>query len=373
MWGMPDGTFRFINTSSAVGINARAWAGMEVGTRSLQAHGGPVLALSFGESRCRKRGAALRGGWYASVGAEGGVAVWVLAGTTAGSTNIVGRGIPIAKRMWADNLPAEALGRRGDVGTMARIVAFDPGYPGQLGRPARTSSIAVGMSNGIVHLWRGVHIDEGDETQSSLGTYSRLGQEGTDAVGSIFLDWSSIDNDLAILVHLAHTSSFTRYAFTSLSSAFDPVLPPTETTFGHRPDHLGAITSIACDFSDPPVTPTSSLLKPATTRTSLLRPNKNLIHFVGIPNSISTTSISSSSSLTSPDSTGLILGGIPQGVNAFGRKKYVVAGDAQGRVFVWDWETDELSHVVEPRRAIQGPESRVTALGLTDVAVFVGG
>lgn len=331
-----------------------------------------MLALSFGESRCRKRGAELRSGWYASFGAEGCVAVWALAGTTAGSTNIVGRGVPIAKRLWADNLPAEAPGRRGDVGPVAKVVAFDPGYPGQLGKAPRMASIAVGMSNGVVHLWRGVHIDEEDESGSSLGTYSRLGQEGTNAVGSIFFDWSSTDNDLAILVHLTNTSSFTRYSFTSPSSAFDAVLPPTETTFGHRSNHLGAITSIACDFSDPPLPSTPSALK-TTTRTSLLRLNKNLIHFVGIPNSISTASVSSSSSLASPDSTGLILGGNPQGANAFGRTKYVVAGDAQGRVFVWDWETDEMSDIVEPRRTIQGPESRVTALGLTDVAVFVGG
>jgi len=67
----------------------------------------------------------------------------------------------------------------------------------------------------------------------------------------------------------------------------------------------------------------------------------------------------------------------------FGRKKFVVAGDHEGRVYVWDWnaEPDKEGEIVGPAKLIQdleipeggGKASKITALEITEAGIFVGG
>jgi len=69
------------------------------------------------------------------------------------------------------------------------------------------------------------------------------------------------------------------------------------------------------------------------------------------------------------------------GSNQFGRKKYVVAGDNAGRVFMWDWtaEPEREGELVAPAEVVQGIDteeggnsSKITALETTEAGLFVG-
>lgn len=55
----------------------------------------------------------------------------------------------------------------------------------------------------------------------------------------------------------------------------------------------------------------------------------------------------------------------------FGRMPFVIAGDSQGRTFVWNWD-DETDGLIKPLRRLQGFEAKVTAIGITEVAVLLG-
>lgn len=344
---MQDGSFRVVNSANPVSAAARAWTGVEEGTRVMRGHVARVGAVGFAETR---------GEWFASVGEEGGVGIWRLEGVS------LRRDAHVGARVWEGSVPS-GLEVRGVVGPKGCAIAFDPGMGGKSGRKA---AVAVGMSNGEVHVWRGIGI-EGEEGEE---VHWKLEGRGTDAVDKLVWD-PTADGGTSLLVHQAKSPSFLRYAFSPASSA----PPPTATSFGHKPDHIGALTAFAVDFSDAPpspLAPTKSDAKITSFTSNSLPPSSP-----STPSTLSTSaSFASLASTVSEDTSSPTSSEAPRalhGVNAFGRRKYVVAGDAQGRVFIWDWGAETTVGVVEPRRMIQGFGSRVTALEISEVAIFVGG
>lgn len=64
------------------------------------------------------------------------------------------------------------------------------------------------------------------------------------------------------------------------------------------------------------------------------------------------------------------------GLDAFGTAPFVVAGDALGRVHIFAWDAEPDAHgLVGPRVQLQsaGTATKVTALAITELLVFVGG
>lgn len=58
---------------------------------------------------------------------------------------------------------------------------------------------------------------------------------------------------------------------------------------------------------------------------------------------------------------------------SFGAMSYVVAGDEQGRTFIWDWDsTSAVGGAVIPFRQLQGFETKVTCIEVTDLLVLIG-
>lgn len=57
----------------------------------------------------------------------------------------------------------------------------------------------------------------------------------------------------------------------------------------------------------------------------------------------------------------------------FGGMSYVIAGDEQGRTFIWDWNSlPASSEAARPVRQLQGFETKVTCIEVTDLLVLIG-
>lgn len=57
----------------------------------------------------------------------------------------------------------------------------------------------------------------------------------------------------------------------------------------------------------------------------------------------------------------------------FGGMSYIVAGDDQGRTFMWDWDEEaSLDATVHPFRQLQGFETKVTSIEVTDLLILLG-
>lgn len=57
----------------------------------------------------------------------------------------------------------------------------------------------------------------------------------------------------------------------------------------------------------------------------------------------------------------------------FGGMSYTIAGDDQGRTFVWDWDAEGSSgEATYPFRQLQGFETKVTCIEVTDLLVLIG-
>ena len=359
IWGMEDGSLR-MNTVDSGTLAERAWGGD--GLRILDGvHGREITAISFGDKGRNTMGNSK---YFVSVGAEGKVAIWTLevlavvipaGGVTSGGAAARAqlprpRNQPFARLVWSSVLPSPpaATSTRApqDSPAIGSVVAFDAGKEGEF------ATLAVGMSNGDVHVWRGLSLLESGGRSLTEQYHFIAGLDDSGSIDALQLD---VSNKLSILVYAKDASQFHRYAFAAHLSAD----PPIHTTFGHKLDLIGPITAFACDFhAPPPFTPPP--------------PSPN-----GIVNSISISSIASYTSEPSipaveSDSNGPAL----SGSNAFGRTKYVVAGDAQGRVFIWDWETvleEEDGNFVQPRTMLQGFSCKVTALEIGEALIFVGG
>ncbi|GAA6024035.1 hypothetical protein JCM10207_004496 [Rhodosporidiobolus poonsookiae] len=409
VWGMRDGSLRFSNSSPAPGGRGIAGGAVEQGeVRALEAgrahrEGTAVQLVAFsgaGGTGGGKvvRGVKQRGDVFLSAGADGTVAIWSMTvPPVAGAA--VGERPPPAVKVWqarwdvaldaAPAVPASA-GAAADGPARPRVnttaVAFDAGWLGRHhGRPA---SVAVGRSDGKVVVWPAIELDDDrrDESPAVLEpvVLEPQGQHGK--VDLLTFD-PAVDSSssLALLAHRADAASFLRYVFPSSPSVEKP---PTCTTFGHPlADHLSSLTAFAVDFDPPPSATSASI--PAT-------PAEGKVSFPARP-FLPTPSASSSQlslpslsrqpsefSLSLPVASAESLGEVAG--SRFGRRKYVAAGDRDGRVFLWDWETKqgeaehERGDVVEPAAQVQGLEidgggsaSKVTALEIMDVGVFVGG
>ncbi|TAM65331.1 MAG: hypothetical protein EPN48_18545 [Microbacteriaceae bacterium] len=396
VWGMRDGSLRFVN-SSPTGGRGTAGGTIEAGeVRSLpDAHreGSAIQATAFSGAGGTGGGRMMGGikqrtDVLVTAGADGVVAIWSLTipASVAGAAGVRDRP-PVAVKAWQgrwdvalDAVPATATGTAAEAAPRRRVkatsIAFDSGWVGRYhGRPA---SIAVGRSDGKTVVWPAVYIDEEKPTTATEADAQVLpaGQGGK--IDYLVLDPPSNPSaSLSLLVHQADSPAFSRFVFS-------PSSPPIRTTFGHpQPDHLSALTAFAVDFDEAATSTASVPSTPAEGRISFpSRPR--LFTPSASSSSLAFPSLSRSTSASSvfPISTGADAAS----AGSFGQRKYVAAGDKDGRVFLWNWETkqseeeQERGDLVAPSVQVQGLEidgggsaSKVTALELTDAGVFVGG
>lgn len=397
VWGMRDGSLRFVN-SSPTGGRGTAGGAIEAGeVRCLQdAHreGSSVQAVAFSSSGGTGGGRMMRGlkqrtDVFVTAGADGVVAVWSLTipVSVAGAAGVRDRP-PVAIKVWQvrwdvalDAAPVAASGTAAEAAPRRRIkatsIAFDSGWVGRYhGRPA---SVAVGRSDGKTVVWPAVYIDEESPTSASDAD-ARVLQAGPGGMVDylVFDPPSTPSSPLSLLAHQAGSPTFSRFVFSTTADL------PIRTTFGHpQPDHLSALTAFAVDFDEAATSTASLPSTPAEGKLSF-HPRPRLFTPSASSSNLAFPALSRSTSTSSivPLSAGTNLA--PSG--SFGQRKYVAAGDKDGRVFLWNWEAKqseeerERGDVVAPSAQIQGLEidgggsaSRVTALELTDVGIFVGG
>ncbi|GAA5907456.1 hypothetical protein JCM5296_006913 [Sporobolomyces johnsonii] len=385
VWGMRDGSLRFSNASAAGGRGAAGGTVEQGEVRAVEdAHreGTAVQLLSFTNAGGTGAGKVLQGvkqrtELFVTVGRDGIVVVW---STTVPPAAGARERAPPAVRIWqarwdvSVTQQASAAAPNGAAAiarerVKATAIAFDSGWLGRHhGRPA---SIAIGRSDGKVVVWSEVDLPELPGLEVHASESEVLDIAAGQAIDTLVLDPpASISSSPALLVHHANSNTFSRYTFPSST------IPsrPHRVLFGHPlADHLGPLTAFAVDFDSPPPLPLTS--QPVT-------PAEGVLSFPTLVPSAGSSSLGLPSLSTIP-STGLAESTL--GSNQFGRRKFVVAGDGVGRVFMWDWEVDEVEEgeserVVEPVKMVQGLEiegggsaSKITALELTEAGVFVGG
>jgi hypothetical protein len=233
--------------------------------------------------------------------------------------------------------------------------------------------VVLGMNNGDVHIW--INIDLVEKTLGALPSTEseeryhyfladQLHDKNSDdrdidpnslflrPIDTLILDTlsSSTTNSIELLVHRLDDKVFHRYSFNisvqgssvSFSNGFTPGVQGVEhDTFGHG-EELGVITCIKSDFALPPEYPN--------------RPEDD-----------------DDDDDDDDNQDDRVRGDV--GKNSFGRIKYVVTGDDQGRVFVWNWEerVDDSSTLIKARKILQRGEIKVTAIELGQGMIFVGG
>ncbi|KPV72094.1 uncharacterized protein RHOBADRAFT_56218, partial [Rhodotorula graminis WP1] len=420
VWGMRDGSLRFANSSSTIGSGGRGTPGgaleagevrsVEPGGTATTAHreGTPVHRVAFSNAGGTGGGRILRGARkqrtdiFVSAAADGVVAVWSLAVPPApGARERPAPAVKLWQGRWdvvVDAPPpptaaaaAPATAAAIAAATRPRVkptaLAFDAGWLGRHhGRPA---SVAVGRSDGKTVVWPAISLEEASLTSgASLSAHVHvLNARGVGPVDTLELDPPTEgSSSLGLLVHQAGASTFSRHVFASAAE------PPKRTLFGHPASvQLSAITALAVDFDDPPALNGPSIpATPAEGKITFARPAELKTHALAsngaasfFPPALSRSTSEFSVSVSRPESPSHELDVVPR----FGRRKYVAAGDAEGRVYLWDWEArqsedeQERGDVVGPGKQVQGTEfedgggqaSKVTALELTDVGVFVGG
>lgn len=411
VWGMRDGSLRFANSAPAGGGRGVAGGVVEQGeVRSLdEAHrpGSAVHLVAFsdlagtGAGRTIRTEAKQRPEVFVTAAADGTVAVWSLSATHSATGVGAAPGAPAngarerpppATKLWQarwDGALDSAVPSASTDGMQARLrrvkataIAFDSGWLGRHhGRPA---SLAIGRSDGKTVVWPDVKLDEPAAVSSASEEDALVlpAPEAGKAIDTLYLDLAgtaSSQTRLALLAHQVESSSFSRYLLDAASCE--------RTAFGHPlTDTLGPLTAFAVDFNDAPPAPSSRPATPAVGKIAFPpRP-------AGLIQAMSSASITSSNGMPplSRSSSAMSLPPfqpISHDIGSrFGRRKYVAAGDAHGRVFLWDWEAQmeeaerERGDVIPPAARIQGLEieggataSRITALELTEAGVFVGG
>ncbi|GAA5930988.1 uncharacterized protein JCM15063_002514 [Sporobolomyces koalae] len=398
VWGMRDGSLRISNSASNSTGRGSVGSSIEQGEvrQVLEAHreGTAVHQVAFsnvagtGEGRI-VLGIHQRNDVFVSVGRDGYVHAW--------SSNVppvpgARERAPAAVKIWSARWDvkitqlaptAQAANVAGGASAAEVMrhrvrptaIAFDSGWIGrQRGRPA---SLAIGRSDGKIVVWSAIELPE-----SSTGSYTaevepvviETGEVG--AVKKLVFDIPGSDSRRTLLVHSEDSTTFSRISISEGTT--EPAY--SRTIFGYPlPNHLSTITSIAVDFEEPPPIPHVS--QPATPSET---PSISLVppRLISIASSSTLPSLSRANSLSRIDSNNALEDG--RGNNTFGRRKYVVAGDSEGRVYLWDWTIDPPERpddIVPPSKVIQdveipeagGRTSKVTALELTEAGVFVGG
>ena len=383
---------------------------------------------------------------FVSAAADGSVAIWTLA---AAAANVNGGGAwerpPPAVKLWQAkwdlslDAPTPASGSSSAQNGLApsasplveprgppinrrvkaTAIAFDSGWLGR--HHGRSASVAIGRNDGKVIVWRDIDLDGSGSGATStavagpqmareeeavvltplepgraidvlvmdLATTTTTTTTQTSSSGASSPFSSPMAAPLSLLVHQTESRRFCRYHLDAVSTS--------RTVFGHpREDELAGLTAFAVDFDDaPPLSASASgFATPAEGKVVFpVRPSADLLRTVS-STSTTTTGILSPTPPALSRSSSVASLSLPlfQPVrhhaigSRFGRRKFVAAGDAHGRVYLWDWEAkqDEEGHgkeeIVEPAALVQGLEieggasaSKVTALELTEAGVFVGG
>jgi hypothetical protein len=383
---------------------------------------------------------------FVSAAADGSVAIWTLAAATMAAAN--GGGArerpPPAVKLWQArwdlslDAPTPASGsssaqngfapstsplgepRGPPIGrrVKATAIAFDSGWLGR--HHGRSASVAIGRSDGKVIVWRDIDLDgSGSGSMSATVAGPQLAREEEAvvmaplepgrAVDVLVMDLATTTTTtttqtsssgasspfsspmaapLSLLVHQTESRRFCRYHLDALSTS--------RTVFGHPgEDELAGLTAFAIDFDDASPLPASAsgFATPAESKVVFpVRPSADLSRTVSSA-STTTGAVSPTPPALSRSSSIASLSLPPfQPVrhhavgSRFGRRKFVAAGDAHGRVYLWDWEAKqdeaerEREEIVGPAALVQGLEieggasaSKVTALELTEAGLFVGG
>lgn len=406
VWGMRDGSLRFASAAASGRgtpggtLDAGEVRALEAGTGGAHREGASVHCVAFSNAGGTRGGRVLRGGRrqraevFATAAADGVVAVWSLAvPPAAGARERPAPAVKLWQGRWdvALDVPPPGAAQATAVAAARQRVkptslALDAGWLGRHhGRPA---SIAVGRSDGKTVVWPAVSLEE-----ASLASGASLAADycvldaaagATGPVDTLELDPPAEGSSaLALLVHQAGACTFSRHVFGDGA--------PKSTTFGHSAAaQLAPLTAFAVDFDDAPAPAGVSVpATPAEGKITFARPagaRTGVSSF--FPPALSRSTSELSVSISRPESPFAPAPDADVGPRSFGRRKYVVAGDAEGRVYLWDWESrqsdeeQERGDVVAPAKAVQGLEieqaggqqaSKVTALELTDVGVFVGG
>ena len=173
------------------------------------------------------------------------------------------------------------------------------------------SSIAVvcGTKLGTVHLWS---IDA-----KTWQTSEYRSTPGEGAVDQLMLDGS------AVLLHHEGDEHFYRLSAEG------------KQEYGHFEGYISEITAIGADFQ----------------RAEQVKPSASIT----IDGKI----------VTEVQSDG------PASLD-FGRMAFVVAGDDQGRTFLWNWDSEHCQGVIKPIRRLQGFETKVTSIDITQLVILLG-
>ncbi|KAK4049923.1 hypothetical protein OIV83_003747 [Microbotryomycetes sp. JL201] len=328
IWGMSDGSLRF---SNCPGTAQRGWTGGTIDrndVRVVQGHrqGTQITAIAFSNVDTLSRPDL-----FATTGQDGMVHMWLLSSSTA----VRDRPAP-AHRVWSARIDERVAQSAGGPLPSGCCMAVDSGWQGKQPRPA---SIAVGLEDGSLRIYTDINVESSVDQAPAVVT---VPSQSRARVQTLRLD---VARHLSILIHRQDQAFFERLDLRNGVCS--------STTFGHRADHLGALTAFATDFvvMSTPTAPTTPM-------------NEGRIVSVTVGGTTTPLDELSSSDSASLDSS----------TPSFGHRPFVVGGDAHGRTFIWDWLADEPSEagIIVPHRMIQGFESRVTALAVTEAVVFVG-
>jgi WD40 repeat protein len=202
--------------------------------------------------------------------------------------------------------------------------------------------IAVATRLGTVRFWRRA-IDGGHTLDEKTTIFQR--PDPPQEVSYMALDQDSTGK-LSALIHYREQSHFLRV------SPFEPGQP--RAVFGHLDDRLGAITCFRSAFD----VPRQHLPLP---RSPARRSEPDA---VPEPSETERTPSGLSLAFEAKDQ---------HPTDDIGYRKFVVAADAQGRVFVWDWDSPPTTDsAILPIRHVQSFEARVTALEISEFLIFVG-
>ncbi|SGY54221.1 BQ5605_C006g03855 [Microbotryum silenes-dioicae] len=335
VFGMADVTIRIVSCG-ATGRGVVAGVGERGEVRAIanvHREGTDVVALAFGRPDPRARADV-----FVSVGQDGLVAVWQV----SSNSNARDRMAPAIK-LWSTRVDS------------------------------RLAAIALGLSTGAVLCWTQIdletrHVQEPAETVA----FHELDLRTTDPINALHFDHSPMHESHRLLVHATGHSEFLKYSFDAARS------PPARVVFAHPFKHLGNLTAFAFNFDEPPA---SLALVHSTLREGRITgftPNdpSTPVH-ENLPTSSSKASLASLAGSTvslfeaEPGHSSSDIQQ-PGGSSSFGRCKFVVAGDASGRVHTWDWDVNSTDANVDPHQTTTTSESRVTALEVTEAMIFVG-
>jgi WD40 repeat protein len=192
--------------------------------------------------------------------------------------------------------------------------------------------LAAGTRAGLVHFWT---VDL--KARTALD-YRKVDPLNTGGEPSLPVEVIRIDpTRSALLVQYQLESCFYRIEWPSIDDI-------KVTKFAHQDGFLGSITAIHANFAE----------------------QEKKLEITGGIVSINGQDTPATPVEDSATSTSLVH-------RSFGGFSYIVAGDDQGRTFIWDWEEQHTAvQSVHPLRQLQGFETKVTSIEVTDLLILIG-